>query len=166
MFWVFAPIYRLFGNTGLLVGAAILNAGAVVGALFVARRRGGPPMVAIVAVLAAVLVHALGPDLLIQIWNPWVPVLPFLLFVLLAWSIAEQDWVALPWLVGIGSFVVQSHVSYTPIVFGLGLLSCGLGAWGSANARKHVDADHEIETDRRQSARPWIAVAGIVGVLL
>jgi hypothetical protein len=41
-----------------------------------------------------------------------------------------------------------------------------LGAWGSANARKHVDADHEIETDRQQSARPWIAVAGIVGVLL
>lgn len=165
MFWVFAPIYRLLGNTGLLAGAAILNAGAVVGTLFVARRRGGPPMVAIVAVLAAVLIHALGPELVIQIWNPWVPVLPFLLYVLLAWSVAEQDWVALPWLVGIGSFVVQSHVSYAPLVLGLGLLSCALGAWGFTNARRQVN-HRETNANARLSARRWIAIAGIVGVLL
>lgn len=166
LFWTLAPAYRLFGNTGLLVGAAVLNAAAVVGALFVARRRGGAPMVAIVAVLAAVLVHALGADLLIQIWNPWVPVLPFLLYVLLAWSVAEQDWVALPWLVGIGSFVVQSHVSYTPIVFGLGLVAGVLGAWRSAKARRHVGPDGRIDGNGRPSAGRWIAVAGIVGVLL
>jgi hypothetical protein len=166
MFWVFAPIYRVFGNTGLLAGAAILNAGAVIAALFVARRRGGLPMLAIVSIVAAVLIHALGPELLIQIWNPWVPVLPFLLYVLLAWSVAEQDWAALPWLVGIGSFVVQAHVSYAPIVFGLGLLSLALGALGTKQARKYVHDDDATESSPRPSVRAWIVVAGVVGVLL
>jgi hypothetical protein len=164
MFWLFAPVYRVFGNTGLLAGAAALNAGAVIGALFVARRRGGLPMLAIVAVLAAVLVHALGPELLIQIWNPWVPVLPFLLYVLLAWSIAERDWPALPWLVGIGSFVVQSHVSYAPVVFGLGVLALALGAWGSKRAPRHVEDAGAIATGAQPSPRRWIVLAGIVGV--
>jgi hypothetical protein len=165
MFWVFAPAYRVFGNTGLLVGAAALNAAAVIGALFVARRRGGLPMLAIVAVIAAVLVHALGPELLIQIWNPWVPVLPFLLYVLLAWSVAERDWPALPWLVGIGSLVVQSHVSYAPVVFGLGFLAVALGAWRWRAASPRVGDDGAIVAGDASSARPWIVAAGIVGVL-
>jgi len=166
MFWVFAPVYRVFGNTGLLVGAAALNAGAVIGSLYVARRRGGLPMLAIVAVVAAVLVHALGSELLIQIWNPWVPVLPFLLYVMLAWSVAERDWPALPWLVGIGSFVVQSHVSYAPVVFGLGTLALALGASGSTRARRHLHDDGAIATGVVPSPRSWIVVAGIVGVVL
>lgn len=166
MFWVFAPIYRVFGNTGLLAGAGILNAGAVVGALFVGWRRGGLPMLAIVAAVAAVLVHALGPELLIQIWNPWVPVLPFLLYLMLAWSVAEQDWIALPWVVGIGSFVIQAHVSYAPVVFGLGFLSLAIGAYGTRAVRADLHGDGVIDTSARQSARPWIVVAAIVGVVL
>ena len=165
MFWLLAPVYRVFGNTGLLAGAAALNAAAVIGALFVARRRGGLPMLAIVAVMAALLVHAMGPELLIQIWNPWVPVLPFLLYVLLAWSVAEADWPALPWLVGIGSFVVQSHVSYAPVVFGLGVLAITLGAWGSKRARRHVRGDGATTTSASPLARRWIVLAAIVGVI-
>src|SRR5262245_6376965 len=164
MFWVFAPFYRVFGNTGLLAGAAALNAGVVIGALYFARRRGGLPMLAIVAVLSAVLVHALGPELLIQIWNPWVPVLPFLLYVLLAWSVAERDWPALPWLVGIGSFVVKSHVSYAPVVFGRGVIAFALGAWGSKRSPRHLEGEGAAATSAQASPRRWIVLAGIVGV--
>jgi hypothetical protein len=49
-----------------------------------------------------------------------VAVLPFLLYLLLAWSVAERDYGALPALVAVGSFLVQTHVGYAPLVLGAG----------------------------------------------
>jgi hypothetical protein len=167
MFWLFAPFDRLFGETGLLVGAAFFNAAALVGALSVGWRRGGLPLLALVAVTAALLSHAIGPAVLIEPWNPWVPVLPFLLYVLLAWSVAEQDWAALPWLVGIGSFVVQTHVGYAPAVVGLGGIACAVAAFGSLPARARQSHEgRAIEKTTRWPKRRWILVAAVVGVLL
>ena len=167
MFWLFAPFYRLFGETGLLVGEAIFNAAALVGALVVARRRGGLPLLALVAVMAALLSRAIGPGVLIEPWNPWIPLLPFLLYVLLAWSVAEQDWAALPWLVGIGSFVVQTHVGYAPAVVGLGGVGCALGVFGGLRARApQRQASHPVEETTRWPTRRWVLVALVVGVLM
>jgi hypothetical protein len=167
MFWLFAPFNWLFGQTGLLAAAALFNAAALVGSLIVARRRGGLALLALVATVGALLTHALGPELLIEPWNPWVPVLPFLLFVLLAWSVAEQDWATLPWLVGIGSFVVQTHVGYAPVAIGLGAIACALGAFGTRRSR-HRTGDNDRVTARAQrtSPRRWVVVAVIVGVLV
>jgi hypothetical protein len=124
-------------------------------------------MLALVAVIAALLSRAIGPAVLIEPWNPWVPVLPFLLYVLLAWSVAEQDWAALPWLVGIGSFVVQTHVGFAPAVFGLGAMACALGAYGRLRARARQSHESgEVEETPRWPTRRWILVAVVVGVLL
>jgi hypothetical protein len=166
MFWLLAPFHGLFGQTGLLLGAAVLNAAALVGSLIVARRRGGLPLVALVAIVAALLCRALGPELLIDPWNPWVPVLPFLLYAMLAWCVADQDWVALPWLVGIGSFVVQTHVGYAPEVLGLGALACALGAFGSYWEHRRARAGGSGDTQPPPSARRWIVVAAAVGFLV
>ena len=95
-----------------------------------------------------------------------MPVLPFLLFVLLAWSVAEQDWATLPWLIGIGSFVVQTHVGYAPVAIGLGAIACALGADGAMRSRRRA-GNHDGVTDGtpRTSPRRWVVVAVIVGVL-
>jgi hypothetical protein len=166
MFWLLAPFDWLFGNTGILAGTAILNGAAVVGALFLAHRRAGLPMLAFVAVVAAVLTHALGPELLIEPWNPWVPVLPFLLYVLLAWSVAEQDWAALPWLVGIGSFVMQTHVGYAPVAIGIGAIASALGAYGARRHRHAAEDDGAPALPSRISPRRWVVVAAVVGALV
>jgi len=167
MFWLFAPFNWVFGQTGLLAGAGIVNAAALVGSLYVAFRRGGVALLALVAVVGALLTHALGPDLLVEPWNPWVPVLPFLLYVLLAWSVAERDWAALPWLVGIGSFVVQTHVGYAPVAIGLGTIACAIGAYGARRAGRRDRQDAEATaTPGRMSARRWVVVAIVVGALL
>jgi len=169
MFWVLAPFNWVFGQTGILAGTAVLNAAALIGTLFVARRRGGLPLLAFVAVAAALLVRALGPELLIDPWNPWVPVLPFLLYTLLAWSVAEQDWPALPWLVGFGSFAMQTHVGYAPVVLGLGGIACVLGAVGWMRAGASATPDGQgvsaADTDARTSAHRWIVIAAVVGAL-
>jgi DNA-binding transcriptional regulator of glucitol operon len=167
MFWLFAPFNWLLGQTGLLAGTALFNAAALVGSLLVARRRGGPALVALVAIVGALLTHALGPDLLIEPWNPWVPVLPFLLFVMLAWSVAEQDWPTLPWLVGIGSFVVQTHVGYAPVTVGLFAIACALGAYGARRSRHRAGKSDNVTAEPpRMSPRRWVVIAAVVGVLV
>src|SRR5436190_2093788 len=119
LFLLLAPSQRLLGETGVLAGTAALNAAALVGVVVVVRRRGGTALVLWTGLLVAALVHALGPGLLLDPWNPWVALLPFLCFALLAWSVACGDHAALPWAVGVGSFVVQTHVGYGPLVVGL-----------------------------------------------
>jgi hypothetical protein len=167
MFWLFAPFNWLFGQTGLLAAAAVVNVAALAGSLFVALRRGGLPLLAFVAVIGAVLSHALGPDVLVEPWNPWVPVLPFLLYVLLAWSVGEQDWAALPWLVGIGSFVVQTHVGYAPVAIGIGAIACAFGAYGAARRQRHAaEDDGASAAPPRTSPRRWVVVAVVVGALV
>ncbi|MGQ0823428.1 MAG: hypothetical protein ACT4OX_00100 [Actinomycetota bacterium] len=152
LFWVLAPFHLAFGDTGVLVGAGMVNAAAITGALFIARRRGGLPLSTLVGVAVLLLMQGLGSSLLIDPWNPWIPVLPFLAFMLLAWSIAERDFAMLPWLVGVGSFVVQSHIGYAPLVVGLGGLAAVL-------ARTHSHATR-IPGELRRWTRVTAAVFG------
>jgi hypothetical protein len=130
MFWVLAPFNWIFGTTGVLFGVGIVNGAATVGALLVARRRGGMTLLVIVAIGTLLLMRALGTNLLIDPWNPWFAVMPFLFYAFLAWSVAERDYVALPWLVGVGSFLVQTHVGYAPIVLGMGAVAAVLAFVG------------------------------------
>ena len=151
LWWVLAPFHWIAGNTGILFGTGVLNGAAIVGSVFVARRRGGVAFSVVIAVIILLLLQGMGTDLLIDPWNPWIPVLPFLAYVLLAWSIAERDFAMLPWLVGVGSFVVQSHIGYLPLVLGLAVVAAVL-------ARTHHDA---VEPG---ALKRWAKVSGIVAI--
>ena len=134
LFWALAPFRWVLGTKGVLVGVVVLNALAVVGALLIARRRGGLPLVVLVGGALLTLTWALGPSLLADPWNPWVALLPFFTFVLLAWDLADGELRALPWLVGVGTFLVQAHLGYTPLVLGLGLAAALLARQGVRHA--------------------------------
>ena len=160
LFWTLAPFKWLFGTTGVLVGVVVLNALAIVSALLLARRRGGMPLVVLVGVALLTLTWALGPSLLADPWNPWVAVLPFFTFLLLAWDLADGALGALPWLVGVGTFLVQTHVGYTPLVLGLGL-AAALLARGAV--RHGQAADRAVTTS---TARRSVVLALVVGAVL
>lgn len=123
LFWVLALPYRLSGgsSSSLLLSAAVVNAIAVAGIGLFAWRRGRVVLVAITMSALALLIFNLGPSLLRDPWNPSVTILPLGCFVIAAWSTAEGDRLALPVMAVIGSFLVQSHVGYVPIVAALGL---------------------------------------------
>jgi hypothetical protein len=150
LFLLLAPAQRLLGETGVLAGTALVNAAALVGVAVVARRRGGTALLVWTGLLVAALVHALGPGLLLDPWNPWLALLPFLFFTLLAWSVACGDRPALPWAVGVGSFVIQTHVGYGLLVVGLLVLVLLVAVLGR---------------DRTGLGR-WFALAGLVLVVL
>ena len=127
LFWVLAPFERVLGMRGVLVGTAVVNAVALAVALVAARRRGGWPLVGIVAVVGAALTVALGTDLLIEPWSPWIAVLPFLAYLLAAWCVSDGDHRWLPVVAGLGTFLVQTHVGYLPLVIGVAAIAVVLG---------------------------------------
>lgn len=127
LFWLLAPFERLGGSSGLLIGAAAINLACLAGALATAFRRGGAALVTWVGLLVAVFVHALGSTLLIDPWNPWLPVTGLVWFFLLAWSVGCGDSTMWPWLIGVGSWEVQAHVGFAPVVGALLAMAFVLG---------------------------------------
>jgi hypothetical protein len=126
LFYLLAPFRWIGGDTAILVGAAMLNAVAIAAAMWLARRRGGIVLMAFVAVLIMVLYRAFTASQLLDPWNPWIALLPFLVYLLLAWSLAERDLIAIPFLVAVGSFLIQTHVAYAPLAVAIAIVATGL----------------------------------------
>jgi hypothetical protein len=121
-FWLLAVPYRLTGASavGLLLGASVLNLAAVLGTMRVAWRRGGTALVVLTALALTLILSSLGADLLVDPWNPWLPVLGLVWFAFLAWDVACGHRWSLPVLVLVGSLVVQSHIGTGAVVAVLG----------------------------------------------
>lgn len=118
------PFYKAFGSSAwaLQAAAAALNLVAGGLALWVAQRRGGVRGVAIAAAVLAVLARAYGADKLTEAWNPHIPLLWWIVFLLAVWSVLCDDLVLLPVVVVAGSLCAQTHVSYVALCGGLGVL--------------------------------------------
>lgn len=130
LYWLLAGPYHLLGGrpVALLAATALVNAAAVAVTLFLAWRRGGLPLLLGAGAALAVLSHSIGPALLRDPWNPYITILPLALFTFLAWSAAEGDRWAWPALIGVGSFLVQSHVGYAVMVGAVGLAAAAIAA--------------------------------------
>jgi hypothetical protein len=121
------PAYQLLGATSWAMQAAsVLTHVAAMGVcLWIARRRGGLPVVLGCAVLLAVLVGAYGASTLTQAWNPYLPLLWWAAFLLAVWSVVCGDLPLLPVACFAGSYCTQSHVAYAGItvaLLGLGVV--------------------------------------------
>lgn len=153
------PTRLVPGGSGLAVGVALLNMASVVGIAVFAYRRGGSWLGTMTMAFSAVLCWTLGSEVLIDAPQPASLLLPFLLFVVLVWSVCCGDQAALPWAAGLGSLLLQSYITYVYLVAalaGFALVSVGL----------------QVRAARRDSAswtgarRGWARAAGItVGVL-
>jgi hypothetical protein len=129
-FYALAPFYRLYGASAwaLEAAAATVNLAAVGVALWIATRRGGVRLVLATAAILAVLLHFYGPSTLTQAWNPYLPVLWLMVFLLACWSILCDDFLMLPVAVLTGSFCMQTHVPYAGLVAGVGAVTITLSA--------------------------------------
>ncbi len=153
LFYVLAPLYRASGAwpNAALVTTALLNAGSAAAAVRIAWRRRGRRFGVLTGVALLLLCRSFGVTALMDPWNAWVPLLPFTWLLFAAWDlVAGRRW-ALPIVVGVGSFVVQSHVSYGPVVGALGL-------WGIGAALRSCPRP-------RAWAAPALAAAAVGAVL-
>jgi hypothetical protein len=159
-FWSLSVFYRLFGASSwaLNVATASLHLIAMGATLWLARRRGGMALLLGVAVTVAALAHAFGGHALTSPWNPYLPVLWWIVFVMGVWSLLCGDLRVLPLAVFAGSFCVQTHISYVGLVAavgGIGALS--VGAW---IFRRRADAV------ARRDAITFAALGAVLGIVL
>lgn len=127
---------KLAPVTGVAIGTAILNLVCVVVMATVAHRRGGTARTVGVLLAAAALAWTMGSELLIDPWQPHALLFPFLLYLVLVWSLVEGDVRLLPLAVGTASLLVQTHLSYAVLVPLLGLLGVGAVAVRSWRLRR------------------------------
>jgi hypothetical protein len=120
-YWALRPVYTLMGETafGLQVATASLNLAAMAVVLWIANRRGGVRLILALAALLAVLTHLYGAATLTEAWNPYFPLLWWLVFLLAAWSVLCDDMALLPLAAFAGSFCLQAHNSYLGLVGGV-----------------------------------------------
>ena len=135
-----APAVKLLGPwVGAAIGVALVNMAASSLAVVVGRRLHGAASMIGVAVGVVGLQWALGSELLFEIWQPNALVLPFFAFLVLVAALATGDVVMAPWVVGVGSFVVQTHMSHVVLV---GALTAGAGfvCWWTVRRRRQDGA--------------------------
>ena len=120
------PVYFIGGRTSGALMAAVgsVHITSVFLILAMAWRRGGKLLTIIFGFVVLLLIRSSGPDFMIEPWNPWLAILPFVLFVfLLGEVVAPVDgqtrtgrsfvFVAA---VAVGSYCIQCHAGYIIVV--------------------------------------------------
>ncbi len=140
---VLAVPYRLLGDDprGMLVGAVLVNAAAVAYVGWAALRRGMRFALwtgLLVNLLLWSQAHTSGA--LLSPWNPYVALLPFLAFTFACWQLSEGGRTAVLAVVIAGSWTVQCHVGYLPLVVPMaaygGAMGWRLGVLRSRSGRR------------------------------
>jgi hypothetical protein len=151
-FYALAPTYRLLGKSAwaMQVGTVVIHAVAMAVSLVIARRRGGLRLAIAVAALLALLTRGFGLSALTEPWNPYLPLLWWVAFLLAVWSVVVGDVAMLPVAVLVASFCAQTHVPYLAITL-------GLGAVAAVAVVRHED---------RARALRWSAAAVVLGLVL
>jgi hypothetical protein len=159
-FWALWPFYRVFGASSwaMEVATVVLHLLAMFTALWIAFRRGGIRLVLAVAAVLAVLLHAYGPSTLTQPWNPYLPLMWFMVFLLAVWSVVADDLRMLPVAVFAGSYCAQTHVPYLGLTVGLGGFAIAFAVWSAYRRRRERGAMRRLAS--------WLAIAASVAVVV
>ncbi len=117
-FYLMVLPYHLFGanSAAMLVGALLINSGALIALITIGRRWGGYELAVPLAVVGALIVVRLPHGYLENPWNPSISVLPFGAFLAFVWAAVCGDRWAFPAAVFVGMFCVQTHIGYLSLV--------------------------------------------------
>ena len=125
-----APVIRVLGPwVGLAVGVMLINMAASSLSIVVARRLGGTEAMAAVAVVVVGIQWAMGSEALFDVWQPNALVLPFFAFLVVVCALAAGDLVMAPVAIGLGSLILQTHMSHAVLVVVLVAASVALCVW-------------------------------------
>lgn len=151
---------KLLGNTwGVLLGMAVINSAAVLTTLWLIRRRVGYPTALVGCAFVASLVWALGSEVIVDLTPMQMGVLPYLLLLVTAWSVADGDLPAVPILAFVANYLLLDHLTYVltaPAIAGFGLVLLA----ARLRAERHQEPE-EWQT-RWRSARNAIGVGAAI----
>lgn len=142
-FYLLAPTYRILGSSSWALEAAtvVIHVGAIAVAVWIGHRRGGWRGVLAVALVMAVVLRGYGQLALTQPWNPYLPLIAWMVVLLALWAVLCGDHLMLVPLVAAASYCAQTHVPYLPLgagMAGVGLLAVGSMWWRGRDDRAAV----------------------------
>ena len=150
-FYLVAPFYALGGHqAAAMYGVTLaINLAALLAMTWIIARE-TPPPVTVIVIGVIVLFAWRVPRFLASPWTAHVPILASLAFLVIAAAVASGRLRLLPLMIGLGSFAVQTHVSFAPVVFAItaaltgGLIWAhrrgGPSPWSALNASAWVFA--------------------------
>jgi hypothetical protein len=167
LYWLLAPAAHYGAPASFVVTMAAVNAGSVVCAVALARRRGGLLLAALAALAIGLMCRSLAANNFYDIWNPSAGLFPLLALVFVCWSLACGEFRLLPLAALLGSFELQCEDAFVPpalaaLVIGL----AGAALWYRRRRDQPAGppaASGSFGDSRR--ARAWVAAALVVAVL-
>jgi hypothetical protein len=161
LYWLLALPLRLAGIDAVPVTIGLVGVASIMGAVALARRRAGVAFMLATAFALAVMCNSLPSEYLRIPFNPTVPLLPTALLIFVAWSLARGEIRWLPVAVFLASFIVQTHLSYVPVV--VGLLGVGVAGliWGRPRTGKTTARGAHCSPRTRR----WVLASVVVGLL-
>ncbi len=162
LYQVLAPLYELSGHREISIKWTVLmlNIGALAGLLTVVARP-APLLSIFIALALAPLVYR-EQRLLFWAWNPIVPLLPMALATALSARIATGTLGFLPLFCAVGSFAVQAHVGFAPVVLSAVRHDDGRGRVENlaTAVRAGEEGDQSSDPDLRSRHRGALGGAG------
>ena len=155
-YWLAAPLYRLTGDDprALLWSGAAVNVVTAAALAAVAWRRGRWPLLLGTTALLGLLVHGLGPRVLVDMWNPYTPLLPFLLVTFLVWDAALGRRQAVVEAVLPATYAAQAHLAFVPLVLAVAAAGLAWHRWGERLAPGPAGPDPGREPDAGRARGP------------
>jgi hypothetical protein len=157
-FYALWPVYELFGGSSwaLQVSSAALSLGGAGVAVWIGHRRGGAAGALAVTAALLVLLRAYTPQRITEPWNPHLPLVWWLVFLLALWSLLCRDRAMLPIAIFAGTFCMQNHIPYVALVVGMGAAVTAL------LARPTLAAWRRNEPGVRRSLLRWTGGASLL----
>src|SRR5206468_2072071 len=90
-------------------------------------------------------------DWLTEAWNPYMPMMWWVVFLLAVWSVLCDDLLMLPIAVFAGSFCAQTHIPYLGLVLGVSGFMTVVLAW-RAWQRRRVASPADPDDDTKAAA--------------
>jgi hypothetical protein len=125
LYWLLAPAAHVGAPQSFVLTMAVVNVACILGAVALARRRGGAWLMVAAAVGIALMCRSLAANNFYDIWNPSAGLFPLVLLVFVCWSLACGEHRLLALAVLLASFEAQCEDSFVPA--SLGLMAVGLG---------------------------------------
>lgn len=127
------PVYVLGARSSgaLMAAAASVHVVSIAVILWMIHRRGGRILTVFSALVILAILRSAGTDFMIEPWNPWLALLPFVVFVLLIVEVFDprlsrevpanadstrRNSVVIAAAIAVGSHCVQSHAGYALLV--------------------------------------------------
>jgi hypothetical protein len=116
------PVALLGTRVGTLIGAGLIVSLSLVATVWLARRRGGVVLAALVALGLLALARSIGGTSLHNPWNSEISLFPMVLSVFAVWSVLAGD-LAVAWIAIVAlSFVAQVHAGAAVVAAPLGVV--------------------------------------------